>query len=107
MVEGQTPELFNGKKPSKSREFGLATILASRLKVLTRRGDDRRDSQICQFYWLSFSIAYRNGEPEPGFFHHRLEVLISCKTRQIVKDIDTSNTLSYTLNHGALGLSMG
>jgi hypothetical protein len=56
MVEGQTPELFNGKKPSKSRESGLATILASRLKVLTRRGDDRRDSQISQFYWLSFLI---------------------------------------------------
>ena len=34
MVEGQTPELFNGKKPSKSREFGLATILTSQLNLL-------------------------------------------------------------------------
>jgi hypothetical protein len=27
---------------------------------------------------------YRNGKPEPGFSHHRLEVLISCQIRQII-----------------------
>jgi len=49
MVEGQIPELFNGKTSPKSREFGLAAMLTSRLKALRRRGDYMGYCQICQF----------------------------------------------------------